>query len=66
MGLQTHLVMLFNKDAPPTPRLQRFAEHSTDSFQLVPDVRWDVTFGQRRLSDRVRVPAGPVFAIMLA
>ena len=28
------LVVLFNKDRPPMPRLQRLAEHSEDSCQL--------------------------------
>ena len=58
---QTHLVVLFNADAPPTPSLQRFAEHSKDSCQLVPDC--DIL---DKPSHRIRRPAGPVFAIVFA
>ena len=31
MWPQAHLVIIFNADAPPTPKLQHFTEHSKDS-----------------------------------
>ena len=44
MWLQMPLMMTFNADAPPTPRLQRIAELCKDSCQLMRDVTFRQTF----------------------
>ena len=53
------LVVLFNKDRPPMPRLQRLAEHSEDSCQLNFEMRCvcDLLAQPSRLP---RAPTGPV------
>ena len=54
------LVVLFNKDRPPMPRLQRLAEHSEDSCQLNSRCGVSVSFLAQPSRRLPRAPTGPV------